>query len=261
MAAWHCALITGASGGIGQAFAEALAAQGCDLLLVARNVERLQSLAQRLSKTHGIRAEIAVQDLAQPAPGAALKAAADHLGFGVDLLINNAGFGGIGYFHKGDAERDRSEIAVNCAAVVDITHAFLPAMLQQRHGGIVNVASVAGFGPVPYMSVYSATKAFVLTFSRALGLETRRLGVNVLAVCPGPVDTGFFEATGRADARSLAPRLSLLRPEAVAEQSLRALARRLPVVAPGASSRVLAALLRLAPSRLLGISAKRIMRP
>jgi len=151
------ALITGASSGIGAAFAEALAEQGLDLILVARSEDKLRALAKQLNEVHSRRVEVVTADLGVAGSAAKVHAAAEALGMPVDVLINNAGFGTAGTFVKQDAERERQEVLLNAAAVVDMTHAFLPAMVERGHGGIINVASVASFQPLPYMAVYAAT--------------------------------------------------------------------------------------------------------
>ena len=230
---YKTALITGASGGIGAAFAEALAAAGCDLVLVARSADKLHALAQQLSQRHGRRVEVVVADLAKASPGARLKKTVDTLGLPVDLLVNNAGFGTTGPFETLDPGREQEEIRLNTGAVVDLSRAFLPAMLAAGSGAIINVASMAAFQPLPYMAVYGATKAFVWSFSDALWGECRGRGVHVMAVCPGPVDTAFFEATGDAHLRDTVPRASVVSARQVVDEALRGLRRRNRLVVPG----------------------------
>lgn len=186
------ALITGASGGIGKAFAEELAAQKTNLVLVARSQEKLHKIAQELEEKYKIQVEIIVKDLTEA------NAASDVFDFTkakeltIDLLINNAGFGDYGDFAEGDGERQVKMVQLNILALVDLTHKFLPLMRQRRSGSIINVSSIAAFQPIPYISVYAASKAFVLSFSEALWAENRNYGVRVLVVCPGPTETGFF---------------------------------------------------------------------
>src|SRR5689334_1537992 len=191
MDGYKVALITGASSGIGEAFANTLAAKGCDLILVARSEDKLRALAKQLAEVHSRRVEVVTADLSLAGAAEKVHAATQALGMKVDLLINNAGFGTAGAFHQQDAARERQEVMLNCAAVIDMAHAFLPAMVEAGHGGIVNVASMASFQPIPYMAVYAATKAFVLSFGQGLRQEVRGKGVKVLSVCPGPVDTPF----------------------------------------------------------------------
>ncbi|MGQ0697186.1 MAG: SDR family NAD(P)-dependent oxidoreductase [Panacagrimonas sp.] len=245
-----CALVTGASGGIGEAFARRLAADGMDLMLVARSGDKLLKIANALRKSCGVRVEILVADLALPDAGSRLKAAADGFDLKIDLLINNAGFGMMGGFHKLDPVRMQEMVALNVSAVMDVTHAFLPGLLAQGRGAILNVASMAAFQPMPFMSVYGATKAFVLSFSEGLWAEYRKRGIKVLAVCPGPVDTGFFEATGKPESRSGVPRRMMLTADQVVTESLAALAGNKMIVVPGNMGQgLLAALPRLAPRK------------
>ncbi|MGH8441721.1 MAG: SDR family NAD(P)-dependent oxidoreductase [Nevskiaceae bacterium] len=236
---YKTALITGASSGIGEAFAKALAGKGMDLILVARSEDKLRALAKQLAEVHARRVEVVTADLATAGSAAKVHAAAEALGMPVDLLINNAGFGTAGAFHKIEAERERQEVLLNAAAVVDLTHAFLPGMLERKRGGIINVASMAAFQPLPYMSVYAATKAFVLSFSQGVRGEVRNKGVKVLCVCPGPVDTPFFEATGNTRLRSTVPKATMMTAEAVVQASLRAFKAGRSTVVPGVANKML----------------------
>jgi short-subunit dehydrogenase len=186
------ALITGASGGIGKAFAEELAARKTNLVLVARSVEKLTQLATQLQQQHGIQVEVIAQDLTQPNATNEVFDTIKTKGIIIDLLINNAGFGDFGDFAEREGERQLNMIQLNIMALVDLTYKFLPLMRQRRSGSIINVSSIAGFQPMPYLSVYGATKAFVLSFSQALWAENRDYGVRVLVVCPGPTETDFF---------------------------------------------------------------------
>lgn len=188
------ALITGASMGIGAAFARELAARGMNLVLVARSVDRLQALADELTPRHGIRVEVVPADLSQPDAGRAIAETCSRLGLEVHLLVNNAGFGTSGPFHTISPERERDEVMVNVLAVVDLTHRFLPGMRARKAGGIINVASTAAFQPIPYLAVYAASKAFVLSFSEALWAECQEEAVRVLALCPGPGGHAVFRA-------------------------------------------------------------------
>lgn len=260
MKEFGCALVTGASGGIGETFARHLAADGMDLMLVARSGDKLDALARTLRESCGVRVETLAADLSQPGAGSKLLEAAGKRDLSIDLLINNAGFGMIGKFHELDSARAREMVALNMGAVVDITHAFLPAMLAQGRGGIVNVASLAAFQPTPYMTVYGATKAFVLSFSEGLWAEYRKQGIRVLAVCPGPVATGFFEASGRPEAGAGVPRRMMLTAERVVTDSLRALTANQMVVVPGGvAGGLLSSLPRLAPRKWVAASVASIV--
>jgi short-subunit dehydrogenase len=260
MLPYKTALITGASSGIGAGFAEALATQGCDLVLVARSVDKLEALAARLAAATGRRVEVVVADLTRPKSGAAVRQAVDALGLTIDLLVNNAGFGTVGPFVQQDADREADEIALNCGAVVDLAHAFLPAMVAAGNGAIINIASSAAFQPMPTMAVYAATKAFVWSFSDALREECRGRGVQVMAVCPGPVDTPFFEATGDSKMRELIPKGSMTTAAAVVDETLSGLRARRGRVIPGGLMKVSAAFTAVLPRALLVRIIGRLMR-
>lgn len=261
MAHYKTALITGASSGIGEAFANQLAAEGSDLILVARSEDKLKAIAQRIHKDHGADVEVITADLGQRSPGAALATEVAKRGYQVDLLINNAGFGTFGSFHKQDAGREQGEIALNCAAVVDLAHAFIPGMLERNFGGIINVASVAAFQPLPFMTVYAATKAFVLSFTHGIRGEYRHKGINVTALCPGPVDTPFFEATGVDRLRSTVPKGVMLTSERVVSDCLKAFKAGKAVCVPGAASKMMAMAGHLTPRDLLAkVTAKGMKR-
>jgi len=184
------ALVTGASSGIGEQFARQLAIRGYELVLVARRADRLERLASELpTEAHSLPCDLATDS-------ASLQGQVAELGLGVDLLVNNAGFGTSGPFLEHEAARDAELVRINCEAIVTLTHAFLPAMVERGRGGIINMASSAGLQPIPYESVYAASKAFVISFTDALHVELRGSGVRVLSVNPGPVPTEFQEAAG-----------------------------------------------------------------
>ncbi len=184
------ALVTGASSGIGEQFARQLSARGWNLVLVARRADRLERLAAELPTE----AHVVPCDLASDAGQLAGRVA--ELGTEVALLVNNAGFGTSGPFTAHDPARDVEQVRLNCEAIVTLCHAFLPAMIERRRGGIINVASTAGMQPLPYESVYAATKAFAVSFTDALHAELRGSGVRVLAVNPGPVPTEWQHVAG-----------------------------------------------------------------
>ena len=259
MSDYSCALVTGASSGIGAAFAEALAKAGSDVVLVARSEDKLRALQARLAHETGRRVEVLVRDLSQPGCGLAIKAALDALDLHVDLLINNAGFGTTGAFANIDAGREAEMVALNCTAVVDLSHAFLPAMLAAKHGAIINIASSAAFQPMPYMSVYAATKAFVYSFSDGLWAECRGRGVHVMSVCPGPVDTAFFEATGANGLRKRVPPGMMASAEEVVAASLRGLKAHQRVVVPGAMMKLSAAATGWLPRGLVSRALSMVM--
>jgi uncharacterized protein len=260
MDGYRAALITGASSGIGEAFANTLAANGLDLVLVARSEDKLRALAKQLAEVHSRRVEVIAADLSLAGSAAKVHTATQALGMPIDLLINNAGFGTAGAFYQLDAAREQQEIMLNVAAVVGMTHAFLPAMVEQGRGGVINVASMAGFQPMPYMAVYAATKAFVLSFGQGLRLEVRGKGVTVLSVCPGPVDTPFFEATGNSKLRNSVPKGTMTTADDVVRASLRAFKSGQSVVVPGAANKVMAAFTRTMPRDLVASMTAMVMR-
>lgn len=186
------ALVTGASSGIGDAIARRLAVDH-DLVLVARRVDALEKLAASLT---GATCHVIAADLAQADGARGLVAAVHARGLAVDLLVNNAGFGVTGDVATNDPVQLDEMIAVNIAALTHLTRAFLPRMVEQRAGGVLNVASTAGFQPGPGMAGYYATKAYVVSFTEALAYELRNTGVRVSALCPGPVATGFAARSG-----------------------------------------------------------------
>ncbi len=192
----NTALITGASSGIGEAFARKLAALGRNVLLVARSEDKLITLCNELGRINSIRAQYLGLDLSLPESPAQLFDEAQRRGLIVDLLINNAGFGAMGEFAKLDLARQLNMIDLNVKTVVELTYRFLEPMRHRQGGAILNVASTAGFQPVPFMATYAATKAFVLSFSEALWEENREYGIKVIALCPGVTETNFFEAAG-----------------------------------------------------------------
>lgn len=243
------ALITGASTGIGAAFAKALAAAGTNLILVARSEEKLLALASQLEKQHPIRAEVIVADLSRVGAARTVFEETQQCGLTVDILINNAAFGTFGQFDTLDAEREQQEILLNVATLVDLTHHFLPSMVERRQGAIMNVASLAAFQPTPYMAVYGATKAFVLSFSEALWGEYRTKGVRILALCPGETATEFFQVLGNGYDTPLG---NAETPEKVVQVGLRALEQGRSSVVSGKRNALMANTSRFVP-RDLGV--------
>jgi uncharacterized protein len=221
----QAALITGASSGIGEEFARQLAAMGYDVILVARRKERLEDLAEELpTQAHVVTCDLGSE--AEELPGQVAK-----LGVGVDLLVNNAGFGLRGHFADLDAGREAEMVRVNCEAVVTLTHAFLPAMIERGQGGVITVASTAGMQPLPYETTYAATKAFAISFMEALSMELRGTGVKCLVVNPGPVKTEWQAVAGYDENTRTAPGMIDVR-QCVAD-SLRAYDRGKRSVIPG----------------------------
>ena len=255
------ALITGASSGIGAAFATELAGRGSDLVLVARSGDKLREMASALATRYGVRAHVIPADLA--APNAA-RTVADEVavaGLSVELLVNNAGFGTHGPFEELDPDRELEMVAVNVGAVVAMTREFVPAMVHRGGGGILNVASAAAFQPTPGMATYGATKAFVLSFSEALATEYRGRGIHVLAFCPGAVATGFASATGNDEFATSSFFAGAPTADEIVPVALDALARGRSVVVPGVRNKALAQAPRLAPRSLTARIAQRYLRP
>ncbi|MFI5366170.1 MAG: SDR family NAD(P)-dependent oxidoreductase [Candidatus Binatia bacterium] len=241
------ACITGASAGIGAAFAERLAKDGYDLILVARSRERLKHAAQQLHRAHGITAEALAADLTDPAELHVVERVVEDAD--LDLLVNNAGFGTVGPFAKLEAGKEEDEIRLNVVALVRLTRAALPGMIARQRGSILNVSSMAAFQPVPYNATYGGTKAFVNSFTEALHEEVRGTGVRVQALCPGFTRTEFQERAG-IDVSDL-PSFVWMTPEAVVDASLAALRRGDVICVPGLANRAMATLTGALPRSLI----------
>jgi short-subunit dehydrogenase len=219
------ALVTGASSGIGEEFAKQLAARGNDLILVARRKDRLEQLAEQLPTT----AHVIECDLGSGAAKLPDKVA--KLGVDVDLLVNNAGFGLRGRFLELDPEREAEMVRVNCEAVVTLTHAFLPAMVERRRGGVITVASTAGMQPLPYETTYAASKAFAISFMEAISMELGDTGVKTLVINPGPVKTEWQSVAGYDENTRIMP--GMINVQQCVSDSLRAYDRGKRSVIPG----------------------------
>ena len=227
------ALITGASAGIGATFAQELAARQTNLVLVARSETKLQQIARQLQDQHKIQVDVLVQDLTEAGASKAVFEDVTQKGLTIDLLINNAGFGEYGDFAELDGEQQVNMIQLNILALVDLTHQFLPGMRQRRSGGIINMSSSAAFQAMPYFSVYAATKAFVLSFSEALWAENKSFGVRVLAVCPGPTDTNFFQDADFPQLLASVAAQNYTPAEVVVREALQGLEKNQPTIVPG----------------------------
>jgi hypothetical protein len=222
------ALVTGASRGIGEHFARALAARKQNLVLVARSQGKLESLAGELRASHAILVEPLAFDLTSPEAVARLTSTLRERGLTIDLLVNNAGLSARGQFWDLPLDRQLEMIRLNAGALVALTYHLLPPMIERRRGGIINVSSLTSFQPLPYVSIYAATKAFVTTFSMALAEEVRPLGISVVTLCPGRTRT---VAVGQ-DQRGGQVLGGLQPAEEVVEAALQALARRQGLVVP-----------------------------
>ncbi|WP_369790357.1 SDR family NAD(P)-dependent oxidoreductase [Rouxiella sp. WC2420] len=251
------ALITGASSGIGQVFAEKLAAKGVSLVLVARNQSKLQALANKLAKQHGIATLVITQDLSASDATPSILDQLNEAKLSPDILINNAGFATYGVFDQLLLDRQREEIQINCLSPVELTHALLPAMIKRGDGAVINVASTAAMQPDPYMAIYGATKAFLLSFSEALWAENRQRGVRVLALCPGATDTAFFDVVNAEEA-SVGKRMKA---DTVVNLALKALDEQRNYLITGCNNWLLGQLQRFVTRRRLLLIAEKILRP
>jgi hypothetical protein len=251
--------VTGASAGIGLAFAERLARDQYDLVIVARNLERLEAIAKRLREERGVSVEVMAADLSQPADLRRVeqRVAGDTT---LDLLVNNAGFGTQGRFAELDVDHEEQEIRLNVVALMRLTRAALPHMIQRGLGEIVHVSSMAGFYPGPFTATYGATKAYVTSFTESLSEELRGTGVRVQALCPGFTRTEFQERAS-IDVSQI-PAFAWMSAEAVVEASLAGLARAEVIVVPGGVNKALHAGTALVPRgwirRMMAAAGKRL---
>lgn len=236
-------LITGASAGLGEGFARALAAQGEHLILTARRADRLDALAAELRER--VQVDVFAADLADPAAPADLLARIAAADLAVDQLINNAGYGLRGAVADLDADAQLGIVDVNCRALLALARGVLPGMIARKSGGILNVASTAAFQPGPWMAVYYASKAFVLSFSEALHEEVREHGVRVAALCPGPTRTEFADVAGMTDMKLFTSLAS--GPDAVVRDGIAALKGNTAVKVSGALNTALAESIRFTP--------------
>jgi uncharacterized protein len=250
-------LITGASSGIGQAFARSFAALGRNVFLVARSEDKLITLCNELGRSSNIRAQYLALDLTGPDAAADLFEETKKRGLNIDMLINNAGFGSMGDFTKLDLSRELGMIDLNIKALVDLTYKFIVPMRELKQGTIVNVGSTAGFQAVPFMATYAATKAFVLSFSEALWEENRKYGIHVMVLCPGVTETNFFEA-----AKIQRPPVRVAQsPEEVVATAMRALSRRKSTAISGLTNLLVVEAERFVPRTLVVRMAGRALRP
>ena len=231
------ALVTGASSGIGAEIARLLAEKGHGVTLVARREERLLELAGAIGAEHGVRAEVIAADLGDAAARERMAARVEELGRAVEILVNNAGFGGGGMLAGADAERLVEMAELNCVALLDLQARYTPAMVERGRGAVINVASTAAFQPMPGSATYAATKAFVLSLSEAAHSELGEHGITVTALCPGPVRTEFAQVAGLGDAEESLPGVFWTSVEAVARAAVDGAERGKRVVVPGLMNR------------------------
>lgn len=236
-------LITGASAGIGVAYAEGFAARGSNLILVARRKDRLDAVAQAVTSQYWVKVTVIAQDLAAPGAVAKLEKAVAAKKLTVDVLINNAGFGINGFFIDEDRSRTQEEIALNIGALVDLTAAYLPGMLERNSGAVVNIASTASFQPVPGMAVYAATKAFVRSFTEAVWGELRDSAVRVVSISPGSTESEFFVVAGGKPGGKAMPA------SAVVETTFAALEKNVPSAVVGTGNSISSSLVKFFPKK------------
>lgn len=239
------ALITGASSGLGREYAKLFATDGHDVVLVARSADKLDALAAQIRETHGVNATVLQDDLGDAGAPARIVEATEGQGRPVEFLVNNAGFGTTGEFAELDVERELGAIQVNCLALTHLTRLVLPRMRERGHGRILNVGSTAAFLPGPYMSVYYASKAFVLSFTEGLSHELKGTGVTATVHCPGATATEFARVAGND--KSLLFRMGAADPAAVARHGYRAMMAGKAVSIPGLRNKLAAQSIRVTP--------------
>ncbi|MGA3066617.1 MAG: SDR family oxidoreductase [Tepidisphaeraceae bacterium] len=251
------ALVTGASVGIGRDLADLFASDGHDLVLVSRNRAQLEDLAIKLRRAHGVEVQVMAKDLSMPGAGQEIFDQVESAGISVEYLVNNAGFGANTRFADSDVMNQLGMVQVNIGALTHLTRLFLPGMLKRRSGRIMNLGSVAGFMPGPYMAVYYATKAYVLSFSEALATELRGTGVTITVVCPGPTATEFGARAGFGTGKLALPSMSSKR---VAEIAYAATMRGRRAVVTGWGNKILAIIPRLVPRSFAAFVTGRVNR-
>ncbi len=250
MATYRTALVTGASSGIGECFSRRLAAAGSDLVVVARRTDRLAALARELRAAYDVEIEVLGADLLDLPALAAVEQRLSDADRPVDLLVNNAGFGTSGPFAELPVQHEDEEVRLNVLALVRLTRAALPGMIERGHGGVLNVSSMAGFQPAAFRATYAATKAFVTSFTEALAGELRGTGVSATALCPGFTHTEFHQTNDFFPVDRV-PGPFWLAAGDVVDAGLRAVENGRPLSIPGGQYRALATLSRLAPRSLV----------
>lgn len=251
-------LITGASSGIGEAFARRLAAEKHNLVLVARSEDKLAALCDELMLEHKITAHYVAIDLNDYQADLRLFKETVNHGLKINWLINNAGFGSMGYFGDLDLERELDMIGLNVLALVALTHRYLQMMIEEGEGTIINVSSAAGFQPLPFMATYAATKAFVTSFSEAIAEEYRPYNIRVMALCPGSTDTPFFDNAGISEPYNAK---GIQTPEEVVETAMKGLAKGKSTIVSGWKNYIVSRLARITPDPLVTKSVSKVLRP
>lgn len=244
-------LITGAYGGIGEAFANKLAERKHNLLLVARNAEKLKKLCQQLTGKYGIEAQFIAADLMKPETAEQVFAETQKRGLEIEMLINNAGIGSGGQFSDLSLKSELNLLQLNIMSLVALTHLFLPQMQQRKSGTIINVASMAGLMPIPYMATYAANKMFVRSFTEAIAEECKPYNIHAMLLIPGLTRTNFNHAAGTEGRASSEYDDSSQTPEQVADEALKALDKGKYVIVSGKRNRLMAKLSALVPNSLI----------
>ncbi len=256
------ALVTGASAGIGAAFARLLAGEGFDLVLVARRLDRLEALSKELEEAHGITAHAVAADLADPASPRKVCAELQARGVSIDTLVNNAGYGLAKSFGEASWQEHADFIQVMATGLTEMCHLFAPSMKERGWGRIINVSSVAAFTPSVAGSLYGGVKSYGVGFSQALGLELEGTGVNVCALCPGYTLSEFHDVIDVRDQIDALPGFMVMDAETVVRQGWEAAARGDPLCIPGRLYRLICFACRIAPPSLLrAISRRSVLRP
>jgi len=246
----NTALITGASGGLGEAIAFELAHKGYDVALCARNAEKLNAVAEKIRQQTSKNAWVFPMDLGKDGAAQELYGKISEAGIKVSVLVNNAGFGDFGEFYQSDLKKQDDMVRLNCIALMDLSRMFIPEMVASGSGYVLNVASIAAFQPGPLMSIYYATKAFVLNASQAWAKELEKTGVSVTALCPGPISTGFVDAADLENS-NLFHSLKVSSPEQVAKYAVKSMFKRKRVAIHGAVNKMLPFAERFAPTGLI----------
>lgn len=255
----NTALITGASGGIGLEFAKIFAKEGYDLVLIARNEEKLNAIKDNLEAAYNQQVFIYVKDLSEKNAAQDIFRFTQQHRIVVDVLVNNSGFGDFGEFSASDLKKQTEMVQVNVSALMQMCHLFMQQMISRKHGKILNIASIAAFQAGPLMSVYYATKAFVLSFSEALSAELKNSGVTVTALCPGPTVTNF-EQNANLKTSGLFKNLKTATAESVALFGYRMLMKNKPIAVPGATNKFIVWSAKFLPRKLMRNMAYRIQK-
>jgi short-subunit dehydrogenase len=257
------ALVTGASSGIGEALSTELAAAGVNLVLTARRQDRLESLAGKLGSAYNTQTKIIIASLEHPDAPDKIFAGTEGAGLPIDVLVNNAGFGYVGEFAKGDPARQAAMVQVNCTAVVVLTNLFLAKMVERKRGDVLIVASTASYQPVAYLATYAATKVFDRFLAEAIAQEVKRHGIRVSALCPGPTESEFGHIAGSpqlSDGTAKGIRRAQ-KADIVARKGLEGLVRGKHWVVPYAAGRAGVFGLRFFPRRMVNAAVERAFRP